>query len=93
MFTLYQLDKARNLRFTTRALALIENKLKIKITKLNPEEIGINEMMIILWAGLQHEDSSLTVEKVMDLIDEYSSFEEVAEKISESFEVSFSKKK
>jgi hypothetical protein len=29
----------------------------------------------------------------MDLIDEYSSFEEVAEKISESFEVSFSKKK
>jgi hypothetical protein len=93
MFTLYQLDKARNLRFTTKALALIENKLKIKITKLDQNEIGINEMMVILWAGLQHEDQSLTVEKVMDLVDEYSNFEEVAEKISEGFEKSFSKKK
>jgi uncharacterized protein YlxP (DUF503 family) len=93
MFTLYQLDKARNLRFTTRALATIEKKLNIKITKLDQNEIGINEIMVILWAGLQHEDQTLTVEKVMDLIDEYSSYEEASEKISEGFENSFSKKK
>lgn len=93
MFTLYQLDKARNLRFTTKALALIEKKLNIKLTKLDQETIGINEMMVILWAGLQHEDTTLTIEKVMDLIDEYSSIEEASEKIAEGFENSFSKKK
>jgi hypothetical protein len=93
MFTLYQLDKARNLRFTTKALALIEKKLNIKLTKLDQENIGINEMIVILWAGLQHEDPSLTTDKVMDLIDEYSSIEEASEKIAEGFENSFSKKK
>lgn len=93
MFTTYQLDKARNLRFTTKALAQIEKKLNIKITKLDQDAIGINELVVILWAGLQHEDPTLTTDKVMDLIDEFSSIEEASEKISEGFENSFSKKK
>ena len=93
MFTIYQLDKARNIRFTSRALATIEKKLNIKFTKLNSDTIGITELYTILWAGLTHEDASLTIDKVMDLVDEYSSIEEASEKITEAFETSFSKKK
>lgn len=93
MFTIYQLDKARNIRFTSRSLVLIEKKLNIKLTKLNQDNLGITEIYTILWAGLQHEDASLTIEKVMDLVDEYSSLEEASEKISEGFETSFTKKK
>lgn len=93
MFVIYQLDKARNLRFNMKALALIEKKLNTKVSKLNEENIGINEIAVILWAGLQHEDPQLTVDKVMDLVDEYSSIEEASEKIGEGFNTFFSKKK
>jgi hypothetical protein len=92
MFVIYQLDKARNLRFNMKALALIEKKLNMKIAKLNEESVGINEIAVILWAGLQHEDNTLTPEKVMDLIDEHSSIDEASEKIAEGFNVFFSKK-
>lgn len=93
MFVIYELDKARNVRFNMKALALIEKKLNIKMSKLTEDNIGINEIAVILWAGLQHEDPNLTPEKVMDLIDEHSSIEEASEKIAEGFNTFFSKKK
>ena len=93
MYTPYKLDKTRNLRLSTRAQVIIEKTLNIKLTKLGQDTIGVNEMMVILWAGLLHEDSSLTLDKVIDLVDEYSSLEEAAEKIQEAFEASSSKKK
>jgi hypothetical protein len=93
MFTIYQLDKARNLKFNMKALALIEKKLNIKIGQIEQSGIGINEIAVILWAGLQHEDASLTIDKVMDLVDEHSSLDEAAEKIGKAFDESFGKKK
>lgn len=93
MFTIYELDKARNLKFNMKALALIEKKLNIKIGQIEQSGIGINEIAVILWAGLQHEDASLTIEKVMDLVDEHSSLDEAAEKIGKAFDESFGKKK
>ena len=43
----------------------------------------------IVYAGLYHEDKTLTVEKVGDLIDEYSNLKEVAEKIGEALTLAF----
>lgn len=93
MYTPYKLDKTRNLRISTRAHVIIEKTLNLKITKLGQDTLGVHEMMVILWAGLLHEDSALTLEKVIDLVDEHSSLEEAAEKIQEAFEASSSKKK
>jgi hypothetical protein len=93
MFTIYELDKARNIKFNMKALALIEKKLNIKIGQIEQNGIGINEIAVILWAGLQHEDASLSIEKVMDLVDEHSSLDEAAEKIGKAFDESFGKKK
>jgi len=83
-----QLDKTRNLRFGMKAMSLIETALGVKISKLNLSDIGINDLAVFIWAGLVHEDASLTIDSVMDLVDEYSSIPEISEKLSQAIEAS-----
>lgn len=80
MFTPITLDKTRNFRYGMKAFSLIEKTLKVKsISQLDFENLSMEETATIIWAGLVHEDKDLTVEKVMDLVDEHSSIQEVAE--------------
>lgn len=84
-----ELDKSRNFKYGMRALDRIEKKLKTKISKIDMEDLSIEETTTLIWAGLVHEDRALTVDKVMDLIDEYSSMSKVAEVMMEAFSGAF----
>lgn len=84
-----QLDKMRNLRFGMRAIALIEDTLGVKISKLDLSEVGVKDLAVFIWAGLVYEDAGLTVEKVMDLIDDSLSIKEVTEILGKAIEASF----
>ena len=53
--------------------------------------MGIKDLLIIVYAGLFHEDKTLTLEKVGDLIDEYSNITEIADKLGEAFTLAFGK--
>ena len=87
-----QLDKARNFKYGMRALDRIEKKLKTKIATLDMDNLSMEETATLIWAGLVHEDKSLTVENVMDLIDDYSTLPEVAEIMNKAFESTFGTK-
>lgn len=89
MFTPVKLDKTRNFRYGMKALNIIEKVLKKNLATLNFEEMSIEETATIIWAGLVHEDKELTVDKVMDLIDEYSSLNEVSESMGKAFVQAF----
>ena len=85
------LDKPRTLRYGINALAKIEDLTNKPLVKLDLKNVGIKDLLIITYAGLCHEDSNLTIEKVGDIIDEYSSLGEIAEKIGEALTLAFGK--
>jgi len=77
-----ELDKVRNLKYGMRAISLIEKKYKkpmMKIEGISNGELSMEDYATLIWAGLVHEDKSLTPDKVMDLIDEYSSLKKASE--------------
>lgn len=85
------LDKPRTLRYGINALAKIEDLTNKPLVKLDLKNVGIKDLLIITYAELCHEDSNLTIEKVGDIIDEYSSLGEIAEKVGEALTLAFGK--
>jgi hypothetical protein len=82
-----KLDKIRNLKYGMRAIDLIEKKFGKPIMKIEGIENGtltMEEYATLIWAGLAHEDKELTPDKVMDLIDEYSSITAVTKELWKS---------
>ena len=72
-----KLDKVRNFRYGMKAISLIEKKFKKPISKIDYDNLTMEDAAVIIWAGLVHEDKNLTPDKVMDLVDEYSNLVEV----------------
>lgn len=70
MFTPIEIDKGRNLRYGMKALSLIEKKFKKPLSSIDFENMTIEETVIIIWAGLVHEDPGLSPDKLLDLIDQ-----------------------
>lgn len=70
MYTPVVLDKARNFRYGMKSLALIERKFGKPLARIDFGNMTLDEMCVILWAGLEHEDKELTPEKLMDIIDQ-----------------------
>ena len=56
---------------------------------LDLNKLGIKDLLAIVYGGLYHEDKTLTIQKVGDLIDEYSNLNEVAEKLGEALTAAF----
>lgn len=83
-----KLDKTRNFRYGMRALDQIEKKLKKPISKIDMNNMTMHDLAVFIWAGLYHEDKDLTPEKVMDLVDEYSSLQEISVAMTEAFQES-----
>jgi uncharacterized protein YkvS len=79
-----KLDKERTLRYTLNAIAELEDKLGITIDKLGDLQLSAKTVQIILWAGLIHEDETLTIKQVGDMVD-FENLEYVQEKIAEAF--------
>lgn len=86
------LDKTRNLRYGIKALKIIEDTLDKPMAEMDLTKLKINDLTVFTYAGLVHEDKELTVEKVLDLIDEFSTIEELATAIGKAVEVAFGKK-
>lgn len=84
-----ELDKTRNLKYGMRAIDRIEKKLKTKISKLDLNDLSMEETAVIIWSALVHEDRELTPEKVMDLVDDYSNITKVSEAIGEAINATF----
>ncbi|MGE5390907.1 MAG: hypothetical protein ACM3PE_07570 [Deltaproteobacteria bacterium] len=79
------LDKPRNIRLNTNALVKVEEVLERSLSEFGTS-FGITEIRAMLWAGLLHEDKSLSLDTVGDLIDE-AGFEYVAEKVGEAINI------
>ena len=86
-----QLDRPRTLRFGLNALAKIEDITGKPILSLDLNNVGVKDLLAIVYGGLYHEDKTLTIEKVGDLNDEYSDLTEVAEKLGEALSEAFGK--
>lgn len=84
-----ELDKVRNFRYGMKAMSTIEKKFKKPIAKVDFENMTMEDTATIIWAGLQHEDKSLSPDKVMDLIDEKGNMQEVMEAMSEAMNLAF----
>lgn len=89
MFVPVQLDKMRNLRYGMKAISLIEKKFGKSIAKIDMDDMTMEEIATFIWAGLVHEDKELTPEKVMELVDDYSTVQAVMEKVSEAMNLAF----
>lgn len=83
------LDKPRTLRYGMNALAMIEDLTGKTLMSLDLNHVGVKDLLAIIFAGLYHEDHTLTVEKVGDLIDEYSDITTIAESVGAAFTAAF----
>lgn len=63
--------KPRNLKFDINAIANVERELKTGLNSIMGERMGLDVLRVMLWAGLKHEDQSLTVEKIGNWIQKY----------------------
>jgi hypothetical protein len=84
-----QLDKMRNFKYGMKALHLIEKKLKKPVSKIDMDNLTMEDAATLIWAGLQHEDKDLTPDKVMDLVDEYSNIPAVMQAMGKAFAAAF----
>lgn len=92
MFTPITLDKARNFRYGMKALSLIEKKFKKNLSAVEFEKLTIEEIMTVVWAGLVHEDSALTVDKLIGIIDDCEiPLENIVKTMSEALNSAFKK--
>lgn len=89
MYYPIKLDKVRNFRYGMKAISLIEKKFKKPISKIDMENLTMEETAVMIWAGLVHEDRDLTPDTVMDLVDEYSNVQIVMEAMGEAFQGAF----
>jgi hypothetical protein len=89
MYTPIQLDKIRNLRYGMKAISFIEKSFKSPIGKIDMGNLTMEDTAVIILAGLIHEDNTLTADKVMDLIDEYSNIQIISEKMGEALQAAF----
>ena len=89
MYYPIQLDKMRNFRYGMKAISLIEKKFGKSVSKIDMENLTMEDAAVMIWAGLVHEDKDLTPEKVMDLVDEYSDVQTVLTAMGEAFQGAF----
>ena len=93
MYYPIKLDKMRNFKYGMKAISKIEKVFKKPVSKIDMENLTMEDSATLIWAGLIHEDGKLTPEKVMDLVDDYSDITTVMETMGEAFEGAFGSKK
>jgi len=88
-----QLDKSRNFKYGMKAISLIEKKFKKPIMKIegmiDAKLLTMDDLAIIMWAGLVHEDNKLTSDKVMELVDEHSNMYDASVEMWKAFNANF----
>lgn len=92
MYTVYQLDKARNIRYGFKAFHLIEKTIGQKMSNIDFDALSMHDQAVLLWAGLHHEDPTLTPDDVMELVDKHSTIGEAIRKTGEALAEAFGAK-
>ena len=77
------LDKERNLYFNLNSLEIIEDLTGKSISEIGTE-VNMKFLKVLVYAGLVHEDKTLTVEAVGDMIG-FEDIERVSEAIGNAF--------
>ena len=84
--------KQRELRFTWKALCLLEREVGLQFSDLAIQmaggSFGFGRITQILWATLSHEENPLTVLKLEEILDT-TKMEEYGDLVSEAFEIAF----
>lgn len=88
-----KLDKERILKYTRKQLKMIEQSFGKNISKIDFNDLGIDEMTKFIFYGLKHEDESLTLEQCENIIDEYGVFGDLVESALKAFTVGIAGKK
>ena len=88
-YVIIELDKERKLRFGMYALCVVEDKLDKNISQVDFNKLSMKDLATFIYAGLKHEDDSLTVDKVIELIDDYSDINTVGTKLGEAITIAF----
>jgi len=92
-YTPIALDKSRNLRYGMKAFSKIEDTLGKPLAQIDLNNLTQKQLATFVWAGLEHEDKSLTPDSVMDLIDDHSDIQTVAETLGKAIQESLGKQK
>lgn len=78
-----KLDKERHLYFNLNSLEIIEDLTGKSLDKIG-DEMNMKTLKAIVFAGLKHEDKSITLEEVGDIIG-FEDVRKVSEAIGEAF--------
>jgi hypothetical protein len=81
------LDRLRTVKLSNKAMKLVEKTLGANINAIvsGLADLSMDEMTVIIHAGLLHEDKELTLSRVEDLLDEYCNFGDLIKTIVSAF--------
>lgn len=84
------LDRERELRYTWKSLLKMEKDLGLKIMEIGTQNFGLTEIVKIAYYGLIHEDSNLTFDKFVELLDTYNvNVADLSEAVGEALKEAF----
>jgi len=88
---MYTLDQDRSLKLGFRGIAKLEKVFDTNVDKWNLKELTFDQVAEILAESLRRELPDITVDKVMDLIDDYSDINTAIKKTFECINETFGK--
>jgi len=88
---IYTLDQDRSLKLGFRGIAKLEKVFGQNVDKWNLKELTFDQVAEILAESLRREQPDITVDKVMDLIDDYSDINTAIKKTFECINETFGK--
>ena len=91
-FVIINLDKPRQLRLSMKAMIEFEKTNKIKLMDI-ADNMSIEICAKLAYTMLKQEDSELTLDKTIDLLDEHMTAGEAIEKINEAMTAAFPQSK
>ena len=86
---LVKMDRPRTFKFGMRGVSFIEKKTGKPISKIDYENLTMEDIAILVQGGLIHEDKEFalkTLEEVMDIIDDNDNLDEVLEAMRKAME-------
>lgn len=88
----FNLDKKRRFRMTMSAIKRIETKFKKAFAKIDHENLLVEDFMFVIWSCLEQSDrDEISPAQLLDLVDEYSSIQEVYILFKDIMESAFGK--
>ena len=88
------LDKERHIKFGMKACKKFEDVSGTHIfAKKTWEDLSTEQIQLLLWAGLLHEDPNLTADSIEELIDQYSTIGIVSNAVVKALDLAMSEPK